>query len=57
MALPELARRRQHHTVPIETSARKAVAGIAGSRLIEYDGAPHVLLATHKEQRTVPSAG
>ena len=52
-------------TVPIDTSARRASAGIPGSRLIEYDGAPHGLLATHKEQlaldvlaflRTVPSA-
>ena len=52
-------------TVPIDTSARRAAAGIPGSRLIEYDGAPHGLLATHKEQlaldvlaflRTVPSA-
>ena len=35
-------------TVPIETSARKAAAGIANSRLIEYDGAPHGLFASHK---------
>ncbi len=54
------------NTVPIDTSARKAAAGIPGSRLIEYDGAPHGLLATHKEQlaqdvlaflRTAPSVG
>ncbi len=37
-------------TVPIDTSARRAAAGIPGSRLIEYDDAPHGLLATHKEQ-------
>lgn len=37
-------------TVPIATSARKAAAAIPGSRLVEYDGAPHGLLATHKEQ-------
>ena len=37
-------------TVPIDTSARKAVQGIAGARLIEYDGAPHGLFATHKER-------
>jgi non-heme chloroperoxidase len=35
-------------TVPIETSARKAAAGIPNSRLIEYDGAPHGLFASHK---------
>ena len=35
-------------TVPIETSARPAAAGISGSTLIEYDGAPHGLLASHK---------
>jgi non-heme chloroperoxidase len=37
-------------TVPIDATGRKAAAGIAGSRIIEYDGAPHGLLATHKEQ-------
>jgi non-heme chloroperoxidase len=37
-------------TVPIDTSARRATAGIPNSRLIEYDGAPHGLLATHKAQ-------
>ena len=37
-------------TVPIETSARKAAAAIPGSRLIEYDGAPHGLLASHKDE-------
>jgi len=37
-------------TVPIDTSARRATAGIPNSRLIEYDGAPHGLLATHKDQ-------
>jgi len=37
-------------TVPIDTSARKAVQGIKGARLIEYDGAPHGLFATHKER-------
>lgn len=39
-------------TVPIDTSAREAVKGIAGAKLIEYDGAPHGLFATHKEQLT-----
>jgi pimeloyl-ACP methyl ester carboxylesterase len=37
-------------TVPIDTSARAAAAGIAGSVLREYDGAPHGLLASHKAQ-------
>ena len=37
-------------TVPIDTSARAAAKGIAGSRLIEYDGAPHGLLASHKDR-------
>lgn len=35
-------------TVPIDASGRAAAAGIAGSKLIEYDGAPHGLLASHK---------
>jgi pimeloyl-ACP methyl ester carboxylesterase len=37
-------------TVPIDASGRAAAKGIAGSRLIEYDGAPHGLLATDKER-------
>ena len=37
-------------TVPIEPSARAAAKGISGSTLIEYDGAPHGLLASHKER-------
>ena len=37
-------------TVPIDTSARPAAAGISGSRLIEYEGAPHGLLASHKDR-------
>jgi pimeloyl-ACP methyl ester carboxylesterase len=36
--------------VPIDTSARKAAAGIATSTLIEYDGGPHGLLASHKQE-------
>lgn len=39
-------------TVPIDTSAREAVRGISQATLIEYDGAPHGLLATHKDQIT-----
>jgi non-heme chloroperoxidase len=39
-------------TVPIDASARAAAAGIAGSSLLEYDGGPHGLLATHKQRIT-----
>ena len=35
-------------TVPIDASARAAAAGIANSKLIEYEGGPHGLLASHK---------
>ncbi|MBV9788662.1 MAG: alpha/beta hydrolase [Chloroflexi bacterium] len=38
--------------VPIDASARQAAAGIANATLIEYDGGPHGLFATHKEQLT-----
>jgi non-heme chloroperoxidase len=37
-------------TVPIDTSARPAAKGITQSDLVEYDGAPHGLLATHKNE-------
>ena len=37
-------------TVPIATSAREAHAAIAHSKLIEYEGAPHGLLASHKDR-------
>lgn len=39
-------------TVPIAAAGRAAAKGIADSELIEYDGAPHGLFATHKEQFT-----
>jgi non-heme chloroperoxidase len=39
-------------TVPIEASGRAAARGIATSTLIEYDGAPHGLFATHKDRLT-----
>lgn len=39
-------------TVPIDASGRAAAQGIAGAKLIEYDGAPHGLLATHRERFT-----
>jgi pimeloyl-ACP methyl ester carboxylesterase len=38
----------QDKTVPIDASARAAHRAIAGSKLIEYEGAPHGLFATHK---------
>jgi pimeloyl-ACP methyl ester carboxylesterase len=37
-------------TVPIDASGRAAAAGISGSTLLEYDGAPHGLIATHKQK-------
>ena len=39
-------------TVPIDASGRAAAAGIAGSTLIEYEGAPHGLFATDKARLT-----
>jgi pimeloyl-ACP methyl ester carboxylesterase len=39
-------------TVPIDAAARAAAKGIAQATLIEYDGAPHGLFATHKERLT-----
>lgn len=37
-------------TVPIDPTGRKAAQGIRGAMLIEYDGAPHGLFASHKQQ-------
>jgi non-heme chloroperoxidase len=37
-------------TVPIDAAGRAAAKGIRQSSLIEYDGAPHGLFATHKER-------
>ena len=37
-------------TVPIDASGRQAAKMIANSHLIEYDGAPHGLFATHGAQ-------
>ena len=37
-------------TVPIDASARAAAKGIRQSKLIEYDGAAHGLIAIHKER-------
>ncbi|MBW8368827.1 MAG: alpha/beta hydrolase [Arenimonas sp.] len=39
-------------TVPIDASSRPAAAMVPGSTLIEYDGAPHGLFATHKARLT-----
>lgn len=39
-------------TVPIDTSAREARKAIPDSTLLEYNGAPHGLFATHKAQLT-----
>ncbi len=39
-------------TVPIDASGRAAATGIANARLVEYEGAPHGLFATHKERLT-----
>lgn len=38
--------------VPIDAAGRAAAASIKNSTLIEYDGAPHGLFATHKNQFT-----
>ena len=37
-------------TVPIEISGRVAARGIAGATLKEYEGGPHGLLASHKQE-------
>ncbi len=37
-------------TVPIDTAGRKAARGIPHAKLIEYDGAPHGLFASHKNK-------
>lgn len=37
-------------TVPIDASSRAAAKGIKYSTLIEYDGAPHGVFATHKRR-------
>ena len=36
--------------VPIGPTGQSAARGIPGSKLIEYDGAPHGVLATHKDR-------
>jgi non-heme chloroperoxidase len=37
-------------TVPIDATGRPAAKAIPGANLIEYDGAPHGVFATHKNQ-------
>lgn len=37
-------------TVPIDATGRAAARGIPHAKLIEYEGAPHGLFATHKER-------
>ena len=37
-------------TVPIDASARIAAKDIANAKLVEYEGAPHGLFATHKDR-------
>ena len=39
-------------TVPIDATGRVAAKAIPNAKLIEYDGAPHGLFVTHKEQLT-----
>ncbi len=39
-------------TVPIDPSGRAAAKGIAGAKLIEYEGSPHGLFATDQERLT-----
>ncbi|WP_309679968.1 alpha/beta hydrolase [Polaromonas sp.] len=39
-------------TVPIDAAGRAAARGIAGSILLEYEGAPHGLQVTHKARLT-----
>jgi pimeloyl-ACP methyl ester carboxylesterase len=39
-------------TVPIDAAGKAAHAGIAGSTLLEYSGAPHGLIVTEKERLT-----
>ena len=39
-------------TVPIDASSRAAAKGIKHGTLVEYDGAPHGVFATHKRRLT-----
>lgn len=42
----------EDHIVPIDASSRLAAKGIPQSEQIEFEGAPHGLFATHKNQLT-----
>jgi len=42
----------EDRNVPIESSARPTAKAIKGATLIEYEGAPHGLFATHKQRLT-----
>ena len=39
----------EDRTVPIDASSRAAAKGIARCTLVECEGAPHGLFATHKD--------
>lgn len=39
-------------TVPIDAAGRAAASGIKQAKLLEYEGAPHGLFATHKDRFT-----
>lgn len=38
--------------MPISAAGQAALKGIAGSTLLEYDGAPHGLNVTHRDRLT-----
>jgi len=40
-------------TVPIDATGRVSARAIKQATLLEYEGAPHGLLATHKERLTL----
>ena len=42
----------EDRTVPIDPSSRAAARLIPGSTLLEYEGAPHGLFASHREKLT-----
>ncbi len=51
MAVPTLViHGTEDQTVPIDITSRPAAAGIPGARLVEYEGAPHGLFATHRQR-------
>ncbi|WP_298829879.1 alpha/beta hydrolase [uncultured Piscinibacter sp.] len=42
----------EDRTVPIDASSRAAAKGIKHATLVEFEGAPHGLFATHKRRLT-----